>query len=150
MRRPVPALAITFLAATLSAAIAQGTKHATVPGGGTTNAAPKQLSFSLDQVTRGRTAYLANCAYCHGTDLGGLNGPALAGPNTNVSWQTGSAVWGYTTEQMPVGNAGGLPTNDYLDIVAYIFSRNGQHPGKRAMTVSLVANDNNRVGGAAR
>jgi mono/diheme cytochrome c family protein len=136
MRGPAAALAITILVATLSAAIAQSAKE--------------QLSFSADQVTRGRAAYLTNCAYCHGVDLGGLNGPALAGPDTKVSWGTGGGLWGYTTAQMPVGNAGGLSKNDYLNIVAYILERNGQHPGKQAMTVPLIANDQNLVGGAAR
>jgi mono/diheme cytochrome c family protein len=136
MRRPVAALAMTFLVATLSATIAQGTKQ--------------QLSFTADQASRGRKTFLANCAYCHGVDLGGLNGPALAGPDTKVSWGTGGGLWGYTTAQMPVGNAGGLSKNDYLNIVAYILERNGQHPGKQAMTVPLISNDQNLVGGAAR
>jgi mono/diheme cytochrome c family protein len=136
MRVPVAALATTLLVATLSVAIAQGTKQ--------------QLSFTADQVTRGRNAYLANCAYCHGVDLGGHYGPALAGPNTKVSWGTGGGLWGFTTTQTPDGNPGGLSQNDYLNIVAYILERNGQRPGKQTMTVPLIANDQNLVGGAAR
>jgi polar amino acid transport system substrate-binding protein len=147
MRRPIATLAILLLGATLSAAIAQSTKHAAVANGGTTNPAPPQLSFSAAQVTHGRTTYLNNCAVCHGVDLGGVNGPALAGPDTKVSWGTGGGLWGYTTTQMPVGNAGGLSKSDYLNIVAYILQSNGQRPGSQAMTVPRIAADETLVGG---
>jgi polar amino acid transport system substrate-binding protein len=149
MRQPVTTIAILFLGATLSAAIAQSTKHAASADSGTTNSAPLLLSFNAAQVAHGRTAYLNNCAVCHGVDLGGVNGPALAGPDTKVSWGTGGGLWGYTTTQMPVGNAGGLSKSDYLNIVAYILQSNGQRPGTRAMTVPLIAGDETLVGGDA-
>jgi mono/diheme cytochrome c family protein len=153
MKRAITVLAALTLAGTLSAALAQqqrGPTHATVPGGGTTNVPPARVSFTQAQANRGKTAYMVNCSACHGADLGGQYGPALAGPNTNISWQTGADVWGYTTEMMPVGNAGGLSQTDYLDIVAYILQQNGQHPGKRPLTAATISHDKHQIGGAAR
>ena len=149
MSRPVAAFAILLLVATLSGAIAHDAKPTAGSDAESANPAPHRLSFSVDQVNRGRLIYMKNCAVCHGVDLGGVNGPALAGPDTKVSWGTGGDLWGYTSVQMPVGNAGGLSKNDYLQIVAYILERNGQHPGTQAMTVPLVAGDKNLVGGMA-
>jgi mono/diheme cytochrome c family protein len=146
-------IAAVALAGTVSAALAQhqrGPTHATVPGAGTTNVPPKRISFTQEQANRGKTAYMVNCSACHGADLGGQYGPALAGPNTNISWQTGADLWGYTIEMMPVGNAGGLPQTDYLNIVAYVLQQNGQHPGKQALTAQSIAHDTHQIGGAAR
>jgi mono/diheme cytochrome c family protein len=98
-------------------------------------------SFTTAQAYQGRFAYIQNCAECHGGDLGGQFGPALAGPHSNVPWQTPEAVYSYMTQQMPVGNAGGLSTADYLNITAFVLQSNGRRGGAKRLTLSAIAND---------
>jgi hypothetical protein len=47
---------------------------------------------------------------------------------------------------MPSGNAGALPSSEYLDIVAYIYQRSHVPAGDRPLTLSSVARDTAPVG----
>ncbi len=102
---------------------------------------PVLASFTAGQAYQGRFAYIQNCAECHGGDLSGQFGPALAGPHSNVPWQTPGAVYSYMTQQMPVGNAGGLSQADYLNIAAFVLQSNGRHSGKRRLTLNAIMHD---------
>jgi polar amino acid transport system substrate-binding protein len=106
----------------------------------------KGLSFTADQATKGRNAYYANCAYCHGANLEGIYGPALNGPDGNVQWQPVSAVYGYTTTQMPVGNAGGLPADDYVNIMAFLLQSHGFHAGATPLTANVARSNQTVLG----
>ncbi len=109
-------------------------------------AAPRHASYTADQAVRGRLAYIQNCGECHGGDLAGQFGPALAGPNGRTQYESGAAVYGYTIAHMPNGNAGALPQDEYLDIMAYIYERNGVAAGARALTAQTVARDDVALG----
>jgi mono/diheme cytochrome c family protein len=125
-------VAALVCSATASSAFAEGSHHRTPP---------TLASFTTAQAYQGRFAYIQNCAECHGGDLGGQFGPALAGPHSNVPWQTPEAVYSYMTQQMPVGNAGGLSTADYLNITAFVLQSNGRRGGAKRLTLSAIAND---------
>ena len=103
-------------------------------------------SFTDAQATRGQGAYNANCALCHGADLGGVFAPALNGPDSNIQWQTVGAVYGYMTVTMPAGNAGGLPAKDYADIMAFLLKAHGHKAGTAALTPSAAAGSSTLIG----
>jgi mono/diheme cytochrome c family protein len=109
-------------------------------------AAPRHASYTADQAARGRLEYIQNCGECHGGDLAGQFGPALAGPNGRAQYESGASVYAYTIAHMPNGNAGALPQNEYLDIMAYIYERNGVPAGARELTAQTVARDDVALG----
>ncbi|MGZ3504797.1 MAG: c-type cytochrome [Vulcanimicrobiaceae bacterium] len=103
-------------------------------------------SFTESQATKGHSLYLANCALCHGANLDGVYAPALNGPDGNIQWQSVSDVYHYTSVQMPVGNAGGLSSDDYVDIMAFLLKVHGHHPGNTPLTASVAATSTALVG----
>ncbi len=109
-------------------------------------AAPRHASYTVAQAERGRFAYIHDCAECHGGELEGQFGPALAGPNATIKYDSGQSVYAYITTQMPSGNAGALPPSEYLDIVAFIYERSGVPAGDRPLTAASVARDTVAVG----
>jgi mono/diheme cytochrome c family protein len=109
-------------------------------------AAPRHASYTVAQAERGRFAYIHDCAECHGGELEGQFGPALAGPNGAIQFHSGQSVYAFISTQMPSGNAGALPTSEYLDIVAYIYQRSHVPAGDRPLTLSSVARDTAPVG----
>src|ERR1035438_6986076 len=91
------------------------------------------------QADAGRTAYQANCASCHGADLGGRNDAAqLAGSLFMGSFggRTTSDLVGFMRGAMPPGNPGALGDNTYLNIAAFILDSNGARPGTQELTVA--------------
>src|SRR5690348_12930883 len=88
--------------------------------------------FSTSQADRGRASYGANCARCHGPDLGGGEStPALAGSTFLGRWRDKAALdlLDRTRRTMPTDNPGGLGSRQYADAVAYVLSVNGFRPG---------------------
>lgn len=103
-------------------------------------------SFTDEQARRGQIAFYENCAECHGAQLEGNFGPALDDSHGNVQWESVSAVFSYLTASMPFGNAGGLPRNEYLDIMAFLLHAHGHHPGAAALTVGAALNSKASLG----
>ena len=91
---------------------------------------PKSLHdglFSEAQVERGAEAYNARCASCHAADLrGNSNSPGLLGMSFMFLWEGRSVGDLYTqmSSNMPSDQPGSLPTQTYLDILAYILHAN--------------------------
>jgi len=121
--------------------IGAATAGSAVAAGSHLRARPALASFTTAQAYQGRFAYIQHCGECHGGDLGGQFGPALAGPHSNVQWQTPGAFYSYMTVQMPVGNAGGLSQTDYLNIAAFVLQSNGRHGSGKRLTVNAITND---------
>ena len=97
--------------------------------------------FTAAQADAGRTAYQANCAGCHGADLGGRNDASqLAGSLFMGSWggRTTRDLVGFMQGAMPPGNAGGLGEATYLNIAAFILNSNGARPGTQSLTAATV------------
>src|SRR5438045_4227808 len=94
--------------------------------------------YTAGQAAAGRASYQANCASCHGPDLGGRNdAPQLAGPQFVGSWgdrNVGDLV-GFMQAAMPPGNAT-LGEQNYLNIAAFILDSNGARPGNQALAAS--------------
>ncbi|MBV8530265.1 MAG: cytochrome c [Candidatus Eremiobacteraeota bacterium] len=96
--------------------------------------APAPPSYTETQATKGQILFYEQCAECHGAALDGNFGPALSGDGGNLQWATVSYVWQYVTAHMPAGNAGGLSTTDYLEIMAFLLKAHGNPAGKAPLT----------------
>lgn len=106
------------------------------------------ISFLASQADTGRLTYYAKCAMCHGANLEGISGPALKGNDANLQSLTVSYVYKYTIVQMPVGNAGGLSSKEYVNLVAFLLRSNGRHAGTTALTPATLSKDNSKIGGS--
>jgi alcohol dehydrogenase (cytochrome c) len=78
------------------------------------------------QVQSGHDIYNARCASCHAADLGGHEGPALAGPNFLAEWGTRkpSNLADLIKASMPPDRKN-LTDAETSDLIAYILSVNG-------------------------
>ena len=101
--------------------------------------------FTAEQAAAGRTAYMSNCASCHGADLSGP--PALAGPAFMSTWasRTTRDLHGYLSTTMPPESPGRLPADTYVTITAFILQANGRTPGNQPFTATTSV----PIGGAA-
>ena len=84
---------------------------------------------------------------CHGANLEGVSGPALKGKDANLQAQTVKGVYAYTITEMPVGNAGGLPSDDYVNIMAFLLKSNGHEPGSVKLSVASLTSASTKIGG---
>src|SRR5580658_4421051 len=94
--------------------------------------------FTAAQANAGRAAYEANCAGCHGADLGGRNDASqLAGGLFMGSWgnRTTADLLSFMQGSMPPGNPGRLGEETYLNLAAFILSSNGARAGDQPLTV---------------
>lgn len=118
----VAAIIVSFLAVRYATASAAGT--------------PPPPSYRDDQARLGQTLYYENCAECHGASLEGGFGPALAGAEGNLQWDTVTYVYNYVTAHMPAGNAGGLSQKEYVEIMAFLLKVHRVPPGANALTAA--------------
>jgi mono/diheme cytochrome c family protein len=109
--------------------------------------APAPLSardgvFNMAQVARGRTAYDAQCARCHGETLGGgETSPALVDERFFSIWAGKSvgALVEYTRITMPSDGPGKISRRRCIDIAAYVLSVNGFPTGEHELPTELDA-----------
>ncbi len=88
--------------------------------------------FTAAQAARGRSAYAANCAMCHGAQLSGSPaGPALNDPAFRAQYHDirPGALYAYIAGAMPSNAPGSLSPETYTDLAAYLFQANGFAPG---------------------
>lgn len=88
--------------------------------------------FTEAQAARGRAAYDAHCAECHGEGLGGGEmAPGLTGVAFRFRWRGLKVADIYTSVQstMPPEEPGTLGDQAYIDIVAFLLSANGYPAG---------------------
>ena len=105
--------------------------------------------FTAAQAERGREAFATHCSTCHGKDLEGGAGPALTGEQFFDNWREDSvkSLFSFIQTQMPQGARGSLGAETYLDILAYILSKNMVPAGSKVLTndalesIQLVGKD---------
>lgn len=94
-------------------------------------------AFTQAQADQGRRVYGAFCATCHGVDLEGAVGPTLSGPGFNAKWshreRSVRDLYDVLRTTMPRPAAGSLSEASYLQVLAYILSRNGLTAGDREL-----------------
>lgn len=80
--------------------------------------------YTAAQATRGESAYKVNCVSCHSTS-------DYTGETFTLGWVTKTAfdIFEVIRSQMPEDNPGILSRQEYVDVVAYIFSLNAYPTG---------------------
>ncbi len=106
--------------------------------------AAETLSFSADQVTKGRAQYREHCAKCHGPKMEGEQvSPPLVGVRFDRSWRGKSAgVLAFHLRRMPpepLDAPGGLGDETYVNILASILAANGLEASDQALPTGLDA-----------
>ena len=103
--------------------------------------------FSRDQVNDGRKGFAENCAACHGSDLSGVEAPALTGKIFTDHWggKNTAEFYKYIQTNMPMCHGGVLGNAAYAELVAFLLWANGAEPGandfdgKTEVSVSSIA-----------
>src|SRR3984893_16562934 len=93
---------------------------------------------TTQQAEAGRALFQTRCASCHATDLGGGEGPQLAGTNFIVGWGTRTPRELISTirTSMPPANPGSLDEAASVNLAAFILAANGAAPGNQALTAA--------------
>jgi mono/diheme cytochrome c family protein len=89
------------------------------------------------QAARGATVYNQSCLECHGANLEGQSGPALSGPVLKSAYGGGTAepLYDFISRQMPQNAPGSLSQTQYLNVTAFILSKNGFPTRTKALNV---------------
>ena len=95
--------------------------------------------YSSDQADRGQKVYESTCARCHGSDLTGGRARPLVGESFVRDWG-GLTLDSVLTraKTMPPGAAGSLAEERYLDILAYVLSKNDFPTGTGDLTATTA------------
>jgi alcohol dehydrogenase (cytochrome c) len=103
----------------------------------------RAASFTPAQAEAGGHVYTAHCAACHGATLANGSAPALVGQQFQAAWAGPRRplrdLFGYVTNNMPLGAGRSLPRLDYVDVVAFLLEANGQPPGTQMLTADDAA-----------
>lgn len=99
--------------------------------------AKESQSDTSAQASRGATVYSQSCMMCHGASLQGGSGPPLTGPPFRLAYGTGTAapLYDFISRQMPQDKPGSLSQRQYLDVTAYVLSRNGIAAGNSPLRI---------------
>lgn len=92
--------------------------------------------FTEAQAERGRAAYEAHCAECHGEGLGGGEmAPGLTGVAFRFRWRglTVADIYDSVESTMPPEEPATLGDRTYIDVVAFLLSANGYPAGDREL-----------------
>jgi alcohol dehydrogenase (cytochrome c) len=100
--------------------------------------------YTEAQATRGATVYTQYCVACHGANLQGESGPALSGQVLRAAYGGGTAaqLYDFISRQMPQNAPGSLKQWQYLDVTAYVLSRNGLPAGTTSLAVETLGQVN--------
>ncbi len=74
---------------------------------------------------KGKLVFQQNCAKCHGDDGKKVEGSPLMGAgNVLYYYQTGQGLYNFVSRSMPADNEGGLSSDQYLQVISYLFVQN--------------------------
>jgi len=96
--------------------------------------------YTAAQAGRGAIAYVQYCTQCHGANLQGEAGPALSGQTFRQLYGEGTAaqLYDFISQQMPLNAPGSLSREQYLDVTAYLLSRNGTQPSSAPLQIGTL------------
>ena len=109
----------------------------------------KSLPPGRGTVAQGRTLYDLQCGACHGPDLQGGMGPALAGGKGTLAsdkplktvgsyWPYATTLFDYIRRTMPLQAPQSLSADDVYALVGYILFRNGILPEDATVDAARV------------
>jgi cytochrome c len=108
----------------------------TVQGGEAGGTSTWDGVFTTEQAQRGENVYQLSCASCHGPQLDGIDAaPALNGGAFYANWN-GISLKDMAERikiSMPQNDPGSLNRQQVVDVMAYVFSRNGFPAGEREL-----------------
>ena len=93
--------------------------------------------YTDDQVTRGASTYQTECASCHREDLTGQDmSPSLVGIGFSFKWEGRNLQELYASMRygMPQSAPGRLSNSAYVDLTAFLLSRNGYPAGNAELS----------------
>jgi alcohol dehydrogenase (cytochrome c) len=97
-------------------------------------------TYAAEQAERGATLYSKHCASCHGDRLEGGAGRPLTGPAFTQTWgqatRSADDLYYVMHSSMPLPAAGSLTEREYVDLLAFILSRNGVPAGTDALSAN--------------
>ena len=103
---------------------------------GMANAGAKSpADFTGGQAKSGHAVYTENCAECHGANLEGFSGPELTGAEFRTKYESSKKLYEFVSTQMPLSAPGSLSKKQYLDVTAFLLSKNNQKPGKKPLSI---------------
>src|SRR5260370_7324787 len=115
------------------------------PSGGRAQATRKTSDtsrrfYSNTQAKRGKELYAQDCAQCHGANLKGIGtAPALLGDDFMRDYYSVNDLFIKASVTMPGDNVHGLPTDTYLNIIAYLLQANGLPAGTENLKGDVTA-----------
>jgi alcohol dehydrogenase (cytochrome c) len=97
--------------------------------------------YTNAQASRGATVYTQYCTQCHGANLQGESGPALSGQILRQAYGAGTAapLYDFISRQMPQNSPASLSQKQYLDVTAYVLSRNGFPSGDTPLSIGSLS-----------
>jgi mono/diheme cytochrome c family protein len=116
-----------------------------MPSGGRAQATPKASDtshryYSEAQAKRGKEQYAQFCAQCHMASLKGIGtAPALLGDDFIQDYYSVNDLFIKASVTMPGDNVHGLPTDTYLNIIAYLLQANGLPAGAENLKGDVAA-----------
>lgn len=100
--------------------------------------------YTAAQANDGARVFSNHCAQCHGYELQGQTGPALSGKDfatlLQYSNMSTTQLYEFISTLMPKDDPGSLSTQQYLDVLAFILSKNGYPAGDEALSQSSLGN----------
>jgi cytochrome c len=83
--------------------------------------------YTPGQAANGAKAYQKACAGCHGPKLHGGMAPALVGKQFWLTYggKKVSTLWSDLHTQMPMSAPGSVSAKDSIEIMAFLFEKNG-------------------------
>ena len=102
-----------------------------------------QGAYTAAQAQRGKPIFETSCSGCHGQNLAGGRGPALAGNVFRTKWNNESVLrlLRLIVETMPRGDPGSLSDETATDIVAYVLSENAFPAGGAELVANRLPDD---------
>ena len=97
--------------------------------------------YTTAQASRGRAVYVQHCQQCHGANLQGQSGTPLTGQTFRQAYGNGTVapLYDFISRQMPANAPGSLSQQNYLDVTAYVLSKNGYPAGATPLTTGDLA-----------
>ncbi len=92
--------------------------------------------YTEEQAARGKAVYDASCSGCHGPELGGVDGPALAGGDFLRNWLEDdlNSLYIKVHRRMPANAPGSLSERETVDVLSYMLRVNEFPAGAQELT----------------
>ena len=89
-----------------------------------TTTAPTSATFG-QFADGGKAVFASHCSKCHGDQGQGITGPAVIGPNANLTkYNTAQGLLNFVDTSMPLDAPGSLTHQEYLQVLCFLLVQN--------------------------